>query len=100
MINLFQPSLGDVEVEGMRKVFLSNWLGPGMHVQTFERMFGEYIDRPAPALVVVTSCTEALFQAVNAWAASAEARSIFLIEDAAIGLGSLAEDKACGTLGK
>jgi aminotransferase len=172
MINLFQPSLGDAEVEAIREVFLSNWLGPGTRVQTFERMFGEYIGRPAAELVAVTSCTEALFQAITALdigprddvilpsvsfigaahavhssganvvlcdvdsatlnpgvehferaitpntkaaivlhyggspgavteiAASAHARSIFLIEDAAIGLGSLTNSKACGTLGE
>jgi dTDP-4-amino-4,6-dideoxygalactose transaminase len=172
MINLFQPNLSDAEVEAIREVFLSNWLGPGTRVKTFERMFGEYVGRPAAEFVAVTSCTEALFQAVAALdigpgddvilpsvsfvgaahavrssganvvlcdvdsatlnptvehferaitpntkaaiilhyggnpgavaeiAAYAEARSIFLIEDAAIGLGSFAEGKACGTLGE
>jgi len=172
MINLFQPSLGNAEVEAIREVFMSNWLGPGTRVQTFERMFGEYIGCPATELVAVTSCTEALFQAITALdigpgddvilpsvsfigaahavhssgakvvlcdvdsvtlnpsiehfeyaitpntkaaivlhyggypgavaeiAAFANARSIFLIEDAAIALGSFTKDKACGTLGE
>lgn len=172
MINLFQPSLGDAEVEAIREVFMSNWLGPGTRVQNFERVFGEYIDCPAAELVAVTSCTEALFQAITALdigpgnevilpsvsfigaahavrssgakvvlcdvdsatlnpniehferaitpntkaaivlhyggypgavaeiAAAADARSIFLIEDAAIALGSFTRGKACGTLGE
>lgn len=172
MINLFQPSLGDAEVKAVHEVFTSNWIGPGTRVQTFERLFGEYIGRPATELVAVTSCTEALFQAITALdvglgddvilpsvsfigaahavrssgaqvvlcdvgpatlnpsiehferaitpntkaaivlhygghpgavaeiAASAAARSIFLIEDAAIGLGSFTQGKACGTLGE
>lgn len=171
MINLFQPSLGEAEVEAVRDVFLSNWLGPGTRVQAFERMFGEYIGRPANELVAVTSCTEALFQAITAldigpgdevllpsisfvgaahavrnsgarvvlcdvdsttlnptidhfersitpntkaaiilhygghYGSAAEiahlanAQSIFLIEDAAISLGSFKEEKACGTMG-
>src|SRR5262249_52034108 len=64
MINLFQPSLGEAEVEAIREVFTSNWLGPGSRVQAFEQMFAKYIGRPANEFVAVTSCTEALFQTV------------------------------------
>lgn len=172
MINLFQPSLGDAEVEAIREVFMSNWLGPGTRVQAFERMFAKYISRPATELVTVSSCTEALFQtvialgigpgddvilptvsfvgaahavrssgarvvlcdvdsatlnpslehfehaitkktkaaivlhyggyagAVTEIATFAEARSIALIEDAAISLGTFTKNKACGTFGE
>lgn len=172
MINLFQPNLGDAEVEAVREVFKSNWLGAGTRVQAFERMFGEYIGCPAGEIAAVTSCTEGLFQAIAALdigpgddvilpsvsfigaahavrssgaevvlcdvdsatlnprvehfkhavtpntraaiilhyggypgdvaeiAAYANTHSISLIEDAAIGLGSFIEGKACGTLGE
>jgi dTDP-4-amino-4,6-dideoxygalactose transaminase len=172
MINVFQPSLGEAEVEAIREVFTSNWVGPGTRVRAFESMFAKYIGRPAHEFVPVTSCTEALFQAVMALgigpgdevvlpsvsfvgaahavsssgarvvlcdvdsttlnplvghfdravtaktkaaiilhyggyagavaeiARLADSRSISLIEDAAISLGSFTAGKACGTLGE
>lgn len=66
MINLFQPSVGNVELAAIRDVFSSSWLGTGDRVADFERVFAEYIGRLAPEVVAVTSCTEGLFQAVAA----------------------------------
>src|SRR5438046_174149 len=66
MINLFQPNLGKAEVEVIREVFASNWLGPGARAQAFEQMFAKYIGCPANEFVAVTSCTEALFQTIVA----------------------------------
>ncbi|MBU1700030.1 MAG: DegT/DnrJ/EryC1/StrS family aminotransferase [Candidatus Eisenbacteria bacterium] len=66
MINLFQPNLGDAEIEAIREVFTSNWLGPGVRAQAFERKFAEYIGRPPSELITVSNCTEGLFQAVTA----------------------------------
>lgn len=172
MINLFQPTLGEAEIEAIREVFISNWLGPGTRVQAFEQMFAKYIGRPASEFVSISSCTEALFQAVTALgvgpgddviipsvsfvgaahavrssgarvvlcdvdpvtlnptlehfehaitpetkatiilhyggypgsvtaiAEAANERSICLIEDAAIALGSFTKDRACGTFGE
>jgi aminotransferase len=172
MINLFQPSLGDAEIDAIRQVFASNWLGVGSRALAFERSFASYIGRPESEVVSVSSCTEALFQAVTAvgigpgddvilpsvsFIGAAHAvrssgarvvlcdvdsvtlnprvgdfelamtkntkaaivlhyggypgavaeisefaamRSIWLIEDAAIALGSFAMNKACGTLGE
>ena len=40
MINLFQPSLGDDELEAIKNVFDSNWLGKGEFVKEFENKFG------------------------------------------------------------
>jgi aminotransferase len=172
MINLFQPSLGDAEIEAIREVFASNWIGLGARTQAFERMFAKYIGRPDNEVVTVSSCTEGLFQAVialgigpgddvilpsvsfvgaahavrstgarvvlcdvdsttlnprvehieetiteNTKAAIilhyggypgaaaeisrlAEDRAFWLIEDAAIALGSFTTDRACGTLGE
>jgi len=171
MINLFQPSVGEAEVNAIREVFASNWLGPGTQVRAFEQMFAGYIGRPADEFLALTSCTEALFQAISSLgvgpadevilpsvsfvgaghavrsagaqivlcdvdpetlnpqlehferaitsktkaaiilhyggrpgavaeiAALAKSRSISLIEDAAISLGSISQGKACGTFG-
>jgi dTDP-4-amino-4,6-dideoxygalactose transaminase len=172
MINLFQPSLGEAEVQSIREVFASNWLGPGPRVQAFEERFATYIGRAASEVIAVTNCTEALFQAVMVLSLCPEdevilpaisfigaahavrsagarvvlcdvdsttlnptpehferaitprtkaaiilhfggcpghvaeiahlagARSIFLIEDAAIAMGSFAAGQACGTFGE
>jgi aminotransferase len=171
MINLFEPQVGDSELAAVAEVFCSKWLGTGKRVEEFEQAFGRYIGRPAEELVAVTSCTEGLFQAVDALGlgpgdevilptisfigaahavrdsgarvvlcdvdsvtlnptvsqvervvtdatkavlvlhfggapgATAEIaefawhRSLRLVEDAAVGLGSSAVDRACGTLG-
>src|SRR5437899_10063737 len=66
MINLFQPSAGEAELEAIRAVFASSWLGMGDRVREFERAFGEYINRPAAEVYAVSSCTEGLFHALAA----------------------------------
>lgn len=171
MISLFQPNLGEAEVKAIREVLASNWLGPGAQVKAFEEKFAKYVGRAANEFIAVTSCTEALFQAVlglgigpghevilpavsfigaahavrssgaqvvlcdvdpvtlnpkvehferaitartkaiiilhyGGYAGAvaeiaqlAESRSIWLIEDAAIALGSFTNGKACGTCG-
>lgn len=65
-VNLFQPSAGGAELQAIEEVFASNWLGTGNRVEQFERAFGDFIDRPADQLLTVTSCTEGLFQAMEA----------------------------------
>jgi dTDP-4-amino-4,6-dideoxygalactose transaminase len=66
MINLFQPSAGDVELAAIRQVFISHWLGAGSEVEGFEQAFADYINRPSAGVVAITSCTEGLFQAILA----------------------------------
>ena len=171
MINLFQPTVGEAELAGIKDVFASNWLGTGERVEQFERAFGEYVGRPPDEVQAISSCTEGLFQAVAALglrpeddvvlpsisfigaahavcssgtrvvlcdvdpstlnatvehveraitpatkavlilhygggpgavaeiAELAEQRSLFLVEDAAVGLGSFTAGRACGTFG-
>jgi aminotransferase len=66
MINLFQPRVGEPELNAIADVFASNWLGNGKRVECFERDFGEYVGCPAGEMLAVASCTEGLFQAVDA----------------------------------
>lgn len=66
MIPLFQPDTGVEELEALRAVLTSSWLGDGPRARELERTFGEFIDRPASQMVSVTSCTEGLFQVVAA----------------------------------
>lgn len=66
MINLFQPSVGQAELDAVGDVFDSNWLGAGKRLQGFERLLSEYIGQPPAQVLTVSSCTEGLFQAITA----------------------------------
>jgi aminotransferase len=66
MINLLQPSVGAEELRTVEEVFQANWLGAGERVERFEHRLSEYLGcSPAEALTV-SSCSEGLFQAVEA----------------------------------
>ena len=43
MINVMQPTLGQEELDAIRKVFESNWIGKGKLVTEFERMYAEHL---------------------------------------------------------
>lgn len=43
MINLFKPSLGEAELESLRKVFRSGWIGLGPITEQFEKAFADYV---------------------------------------------------------
>jgi aminotransferase len=61
MINVFQPQLGDEELEAIRQVFVSNWIGKGRLTREFEDKFANYIS-VLPANVRSTNCcSEGLF---------------------------------------
>lgn len=64
MINVFQPSLGDEELDAVRAVFESNWIGKGARVDEFERTFAKHIGTGAEHVMSVNSCTEATFIAM------------------------------------
>ncbi|MCP4603490.1 MAG: DegT/DnrJ/EryC1/StrS family aminotransferase [Proteobacteria bacterium] len=66
MINVFQPTLGNREIDALRAVIESNWLGPGPRVETFVRSFAKHLDTSAKGLTALTSCTECLFQSLAA----------------------------------
>lgn len=64
-IQIFQPSLGELEAEAVRRVMKSNWIGRGKVCQDFERKFAEHLNVPAENLISITSCTDGLFLAMD-----------------------------------
>ena len=63
MINVFQPSLGKEELEAIKKVFSSNWIGKGDEVSNFELNFSKSLLANKSNFCSTTSCTEGLFLA-------------------------------------
>lgn len=66
MIRIFQPSLGDAELEAVAAVFADHWPGAGPRVKEFEKAFAAYVGMDSEEVIAITSCTEGLFQAVDA----------------------------------
>ncbi|MFT5369884.1 MAG: perosamine synthetase [Candidatus Latescibacterota bacterium] len=64
MIPIFRPWFGEEEVEAVREVLLSGWVGPGTKVEAFEQRFAEYAD--AKHAVSLNSCSAALFLGLKA----------------------------------
>ncbi len=57
-IPVFRPDLGPEDLEAVRRVFESGWIGPGPESQSFEEEFAVFVG--APHAVAVTSCSAAL----------------------------------------
>jgi aminotransferase len=64
-INIFQPELRDEELEAVREVFLSNWIGKGPKTDAFEKAFAQHLGVPAGQIKSINSCTEGLFSAMQ-----------------------------------
>lgn len=64
-INVFQPKLGLRELNAIRKVFKSNWLGKGEVTNKFESKWAEHISAPSENVLTTNSCTEALFSSLK-----------------------------------
>ncbi len=63
MIPVFKPSFGDEEIEAVREVFQSGWIGLGPKTKEFEERFAEYIGMRYA--VAVNSGTAALHLALK-----------------------------------
>jgi aminotransferase len=61
VINLFQPLLGDDELNAIQNVFKSNWIGKGLLVKEFEESFAIQLNSKVENFLSTTSCTEAIF---------------------------------------
>jgi len=61
MINVFQPCLGQEELDRIGRVIQSNWVGKGKEVAEFERRFAQSKKVCAENMVSTTCCTEGLF---------------------------------------
>jgi perosamine synthetase len=57
-ISLFSPSVGEEEIEAIRQVFFSGWLGMGTKTKEFEEEFAKFIG--VNCCVAMNSCTSAL----------------------------------------
>lgn len=64
-VRLFQPSVGDAELAGVKDAFERAWLGLGPRVREFEARWSAFIG--VRASVAVNSCTAALHLAVSAF---------------------------------
>jgi dTDP-4-amino-4,6-dideoxygalactose transaminase len=62
VINVFEPDLGDLEVEATRQTIASKWIGKGKKEEAFREAFGDLIGVPGDSIVTYNSCTEAFFQ--------------------------------------
>ena len=65
MISIFQPQLGEEELNAIKKVFASNWIGKGKVTDQFEQDFASFIKSPRENFISANCCTEALFQALK-----------------------------------
>jgi dTDP-4-amino-4,6-dideoxygalactose transaminase len=65
LINVFQPSLGERELEAVARVFESNWIGRGKVTAAFEEGFAAHLSVPKAHVRSVACCTEGLFQAIS-----------------------------------
>lgn len=65
MINVFQPALGTEELEAVRKVFESNWIGKGKLTDQFEAEFARHLGVARELVRSASCCTEGLFQAIS-----------------------------------
>ena len=62
MINIYQPSLGKEELNAIKEVFESNWLGKGKKTEEFSQLMADKIDVDRSNVETVNSFTEGLFQ--------------------------------------
>jgi len=65
MYNVFQPSLGDEELDAVREVFDANWLGHGPRTRKFEAEFAAHLGVPAEQVIFINSATAGLFLATE-----------------------------------
>lgn len=63
MIQVFKPSIGKEELEAVKSVFKSGWLGLGPKTSEFEEAFAEYVG--VKYAIGVNSATAALHLALN-----------------------------------
>tara|TARA_A100001388_G_scaffold63422_1_gene44288 strand:+ start:750 stop:1889 length:1140 start_codon:yes stop_codon:yes gene_type:complete len=61
MINVFQPNLGEEELNAIKDVFNSNWIGKGNKVDEFETSFSNMLRESRSSFFSTTCCTEGLF---------------------------------------
>ena len=68
MIQVLQPVVGHEELDRIRNVFESRWLGKGESVKEFEEHFAKHLNADARHLISTTCGTEAIFLAGDVFA--------------------------------
>ena len=65
MINVFQPTLGGVELQKIKEVFDSNWIGKGKLVTEFEEKWANHVGSTANRVLTTNCCSEGLFSSMH-----------------------------------
>lgn len=65
MINVFQPSLGVEELEAIKRVFNSNWIGKGKVTDNFEFAFANHLQVDKKFIRSLNCCSEGIFQSMT-----------------------------------
>jgi len=65
VIPVFQPSLGNEELEAIKEVFDSNWIGKGPKTSEFENQLANKIGCSIENVLTTTCCTEGAFQILD-----------------------------------
>ena len=64
MINVMQPALGQEELNRIKEVFESNWIGKGKLVSEFENLYAEHLGSTPDRVLSTNCCTEGLFSSM------------------------------------
>ncbi|MBT4207552.1 DegT/DnrJ/EryC1/StrS family aminotransferase [Candidatus Woesearchaeota archaeon] len=70
MIQIYEPSVGKNELQAVKKVFESKWIGKGKVVDTFITDISKKINTNVNNLITINSCTEGLFQSLDLYGIS------------------------------
>lgn len=65
MINVFQPTLGEEELNRLKDVFASNWIGKGPLVKEFEDVYARHLGSTKNHVLTTNCCSEGLFSSMH-----------------------------------
>ena len=65
MINVMQPTLGQEELNRIKEVFDSNWIGKGQLVSEFEKVYAEHLGSTPDKVLSTNCCSEGLFSSMH-----------------------------------
>lgn len=65
MINVYQPSLGQEELNRIKSVFESNWIGKGKLTESFEENFANHLGVERKQVLSTNCCSEGLFSSMH-----------------------------------
>ena len=65
MINVMQPSLGQEELDAVKAVFDSNWIGKGKLVSDFENLYATHLGSTPDHVLSTNCCSEGLFSSMH-----------------------------------